>query len=263
MSKYTFTFKKNDILVEFTTTDKAAVERQFPIWVAEADAAAKKIKTEEKKSSEPRREVKEPQRAQKPAYVEPEVQKPQAAPSAAKKAPEPPVERVQESAVEAQASPSEGVQEGGQVFDQASNLLKTINTIQNPPQEVQTEEKPAAAVDFDKVLSATLEHPTFEPNQRTDEDFLNLVKSKNTSDRFHYLMITAYYLSEHEKMDRFTLKQINAKLMNNLSRVVDHTILRDAISQDFIALVPDLTGTAEAAEYRITEKGEDFFFNGF
>ena len=41
MSNYTFTFKKSDIIAEFTTTDKLAVERQFPLWVASASDAAK------------------------------------------------------------------------------------------------------------------------------------------------------------------------------------------------------------------------------
>ena len=49
MSNYTFTFKKGDIIAEFKTTDKQAVERQFPLWVASADEAAKKIKQLEEK----------------------------------------------------------------------------------------------------------------------------------------------------------------------------------------------------------------------
>ena len=41
MSQYTFTFKKDDIFVEFTTTDKEIVEQQFQIWVADADDYAR------------------------------------------------------------------------------------------------------------------------------------------------------------------------------------------------------------------------------
>ena len=47
MSRYTFTFKKDDIFVEFTTEDKEVVERQFQIWVLNADEYVKSL---EKKS---------------------------------------------------------------------------------------------------------------------------------------------------------------------------------------------------------------------
>ncbi len=49
--------------------------------------------------------------------------------------------------------------------------------------------------------------------------------------------------------------------MYNLSEVIDHTTLQEAINQNFIELVPDLTGTSEVGEYRITPLGEDFFAN--
>ena len=33
MPKYTFTFKKDDVFLEYITTDKESMERQFQIWV--------------------------------------------------------------------------------------------------------------------------------------------------------------------------------------------------------------------------------------
>ena len=266
MSNYTFTFKKGEIIAEFKTTDKEAVERQFPLWVASADEAAKKmtsVNAEEKKSPESRPPVVQtplPEVVKEQAFVEPEAveeslpveQSYQPEAEQQQRESEPEIIEVVE-VVEAEAN------EDSQVFDKASDLLKTINTIQNPVEEQPAEE---VTVDFEKVLESSIENPTFEPNQTKDDRFLSVVASKNTSDRFHYLIITAYYLLEYEKMERFSLKQINAKLMNNLSRVVDHTILREAINQDFIEVVPDLTGASEAAEYRLTGKGEDFFFNG-
>ncbi len=49
--------------------------------------------------------------------------------------------------------------------------------------------------------------------------------------------------------------------MQNLSEVIDHTTLQEAINQNFIEIVPDLTGTSEIGEYRLTVAGEDFFAN--
>ena len=231
MSVYTFTFKKGNISVDFSTTDKEVVERQFQIWVNSADEYAK---------SHPKTAV-----------------KPQAAPEkervAEKKA------EVKDAKVEAKPEAKAEIKEETEekVFDKASTLLKTINNIQ----EEKTVEEKSTAPNFDEILEKTVENPSFEPQRTKDQVFLNLINSKNTLDKFHYLMITAYYLSEFEKKERFSLKQINAKLMQNLSEVIDHSMLQEAINQRFIELVPDLTGTSEVGEYRLTHDGEEFFAN--
>lgn len=210
MSKYSFTFKKGNIFVDFSTTDKEFVEKQFQIWVNAADNYAKKM-------------LKKPVEPIAPRQITP---KPEVQP---------------------------------EIFDKASEMLKTINSIQTP-----MEEKPAQSAEpkgFEEILEKSIEKPSFEPVRNHDAVFLNFIKSKNTTDKFHYLIITAYYLSEFEKMERFSLKQINSKLMQNLSEVIDHATLQSAIGQNFIELVPDLTGTSEIGEYRLTREGEDFFAN--
>lgn len=241
MPTYTFTFKKDNIFAEFTTTDKAVVEKQFQIWVANADAY---VRNRSKKS------------AQIANTSQPQIQEKEAEISVP-------------TAEEKQTQEIAPVEPQSEVFDSASTLLKTINTIQGVNAEandkvsegVSVEEKLAEATNFEEVLEKTIENPTFEPEKTQDPVFLNLIKSKNTNDKFHYLIITAYYLSEFEKMERFSLKQINAKLMQNLSEVIDHIKLQEAINQNLIELVPDLTGTSEIGEYRLTPVGEDFFAN--
>ena len=229
MSKYTFTFRKDDIIVEFVTTDKIVVENQFQIWV---DCASDYTCTH---PSKPKKVTPPP--PSQPVFSEPI------------KAEEPPQQHKEEVKQEAEKT---------EVFDKASSLLKTINSIQNPSEEEKIILEP---VGFEAVLEKSIENPTFEPTRVKDQVFLNLIHSKNTIDKFHYLVITAYYLSEFEKMERFSLKQINAKLMQNLSEVIDHTTLQEAISQNLIELVPDLTGASEVGEYRLTHTGEDFFAN--
>jgi len=257
MSNYTFTFKKDDISVEFTTTDKYTVEKQFQIWVADADNYAKNIPAKPI-VKEAVKETPKPIIEEKAPIVEPVQEKvPQQeskpAEAAIAESSKPAEEQTQE--VAQVQTPDE---EQPEVFDQASTLLKTINTIQNPPSE---EETPVESVDFEAVLEKEIENPSFEPTRAKDQVFLNLIKTKNTTDKFHYLIITSYYLSEFEKLERFSLKQINTKLMQNMSEVIDHTTLQEAINQGFIELVPDLTGTSEVGEYRITHLGEEFFAN--
>lgn len=236
MPKYTFTFKKDDIFVEFTTTDKETVERQFQIWVANADEYAKNMPA---KTSKP---AAKPIAAEENKIVEPKTIEPEIKATAEEFAP------VKEPQTE--------------VLDQASTLLKTINAIQNEDLTGKQEpEKVAPVANFEDVLGKSIENPTFEPVKTQDKLFLNLVNSKNTTDKFHYLIITAYYLAEFEKLQRFSLKQINAKMMQNLSEVIDHATLQEAINQGFIEVVPDLTGISDVAEYKLTLAGEEFFAN--
>lgn len=232
MSKYSFTFKKDNIFVEFTSEDKNVVERQFQIWVADADAYARAHK----------------QKAVKPE-IKPELVLPKAEPESLK-----PVEHIAEPVLPVEPIEEAKTEEKTEVFEKASTLLKSINDIQSPQEEIKEEVK-----NFDEVLEKTLDNSTFEPIKTKDQVFLNLINSKNTTDKFHYLIITSYYLSEFEKMERFSLKQINSKLMHNLSELIDHTMLQEAINQNFIELVPDLTGVSEVGEYRLTRVGEDFF----
>ncbi|MDD3436003.1 MAG: hypothetical protein PHC64_02510 [Candidatus Gastranaerophilales bacterium] len=214
MSKYTFTFKKDDVFVEFTTEDREVVERQFQIWVANADDYV---------NNRPFKSVLNPSPVKQEEFTN--------------KIPEQNPEIIE-----------------------SSSPLRTINTMQNPLTE-EVEEKPTEITDFEEVLEQTTEVPDFERNRIKDQVFLNLVKTKNPTEKIHYLIITAYYLSEFEKMELFSLKQINAKLMNNLSEIIDHDVLQDAVNQNLLELVPDLTGTAEADEYRITRSGDEFFTN--
>jgi len=238
MSNYTFTFRKDNIVVDFITSDKEVVERQFRIWV---DAASEYALTHPAK---PKKQV-----VQAPVEEKPEVKKPVA--EVTKEAPK--AEAVEVKPEKSEEKVEEVSPETAEVFDKASSLLKTINSIQGENEDVKVEEKPV--VDFDAVLEKTIENPTFEPARVKDQVFLNLINSKNT------LMITAYYLSEFEKLERFSLKQINAKLMHNMSELIDHSMLQEAINQGFIELVPDLTGASEVGEYRLTHAGEDFFAN--
>lgn len=243
MPKYTFTFKKDDIFVEFITTDKETVERQFQVWVADADEHAKNMSGKTSKPAVKPVQAEE-KKVSKPKTIEPEI-KTTAEEFAPVKEPQP------------------------EVLDQASTLLKTINIMQGTEyieqetidQAISDKNETNVSEDFNKILEQNIENPTFEPVKTQDKLFLNLVNSKNTTDKFNYLVITAYYLAEFEKLQRFSLKQINSKMMQNLSEVIDHATLQEAINQGFIEVVPDLTGISDVAEYKLTLAGEEFFAN--
>lgn len=281
MPNYAFTFKKDDIFVEFFSTDKESVEKQFKIWVENASDYTKEKLKKQPKAPEVETEQKSEPKADKPAKVAEEKSPKKPEPTKKVKSEDKPatkphpeekikpvkekfeqtVEQKNEPTVEENiiASPFEEKkeEENVEVFDKASTLLKTINSIKAEP----AVEKAPQMPDFESILENSIENSNYEPKKTKDGKFLQLISVKDTKDKFHYFIITAYYLLEYEKLERFSLKQINAKLMQNLSTVVDHTVLQEAINSGLVELVPDLTGISTISEYRLTEKGENFYLN--
>ena len=68
--------------------------------------------------------------------------------------------------------------------------------------------------------------------------------------------MTAYYFTQFEQKPRFTLKQLNAKLMQNIAIILDHSVIQEAINREYLECLPDLTGVVGASEYRLTAYGE-------
>jgi hypothetical protein len=137
------------------------------------------------------------------------------------------------------------------------NNSETINSIQNP-----TETKAPEPMNFENVLEEKIENPTFDPSNVKDEQFLNLLKSKNPQTDLHYLIITAYCLNVIEGNEKFSLKQINSKLMHNLTMAIGHETIVQALSKQLIIRLPDLTNSSNTSEYQLTELGEMAFLNG-
>jgi len=93
------------------------------------------------------------------------------------------------------------------------------------------------------------------------DPFKELINQKNPESMLDYLLITAHYLKEYEKLDRYSLKQINAKTVSFTKQLIDHSIIQKAVSQDYLEVVPDFTGMAGVTEYKITDDGESYVLN--
>ena len=115
---------------------------------------------------------------------------------------------------------------------------------------------------FDNILEKSINTPQTElsfkpsPSIKKDNAFLNFISSINVEKKIDYLLLTAYYFTQYEQKPRFTLKQLNAKLMQNIAVIIDHSVLQEAINRDYIECLPDLTGLVGASEYRLTAYGE-------
>ncbi len=143
----------------------------------------------------------------------------------------------------------------------ANEAQKEIaNTEPEPGENVSTAVN--NALPFDNILDKSMQNPqtelTFKPSPsiKKDNAFLNYLSSRKVEKNIDYLLLTAYYFAQYEQKPRFTLKQLNAKLMQNIAVIIDHAVLQEAINRDYIECLPDLTGLVGASEYRLTAYGE-------
>lgn len=243
MATYSFKIKKGKYQLELSTDDKELLVEQFALWVKDAGAYAKKRKaaqckdlvdTQIKAEEDITRKNIENQLAKHPV---PEMPK-------ADEKYEKPVETKENSteknldifyAPPKQETISSISETGGQVFD---NILE--NSLNNPKTELTFKSSPSV---------------------KKDSAFLNYMGSRKIEKKIDYLLLTAYYFTQYEQKPRFTLKQLNAKLMQNLAVIIDHAVLQEAINRDYIECLPDLTGLVGASEYRLTAYGEKVLLN--
>ncbi len=296
MSKYTFTFKKGDINLEYVTTDRESMERQFQIWVTCASVWAYNQEKIEKglmpapipKTSTPTvektKEIPFEEKTEKiietvqqepvenePAPIEAELiispdkdeieresqriiqeYKAEMEAEARKKETEAKKEEFKQD-VETLVAKDEAVQE------ELSSLYTKPETIKDI-EEQQPQENLAS--DFDAFLQKSMSKTITDVKEKRDDRFLKVIKVKNVTEKIDFLIVTAYYLSEFERLDRFTLKLVNAKLMENMNEIVDNSVLQDAINQGLVESIPNYTNIPSATEYRLTEAGEEAFLNG-
>ena len=295
MPKYTFTFKKDDVFLEYITTDKESMERQFQIWVTCASVWAYNQEKIEKglmsaplpKAETPvvKEEIEEKVKEEKIDSVEePEIRE-EATELIIENPEQSEIDResqriIQEYKAEMEAEARKKETEAKKeefkldvekvvakeeaVKEELSGLYDKPATI-NDIQLTQPEEGSQSLdnnIDFDAFLQKSMSNPTTNVKEKQDDRFLKVIKVKNITEKLDYLIVTAYYLSEFERLDRFTLRLVNAKLMENMHEVVDNSVLQEAIDKGLVECLPNYTNIPSAMEYRLTEAGEEAFLNG-
>lgn len=150
--------------------------------------------------------------------------------------------------------------------------VKAVVKPEEPKVELKVEEPAIQANDFYSVLqqkifsmpelnlgnSPSVATAKSIEEANTVEDFVEIKKPKTLLD---YLLITAYYLKEKEYFERYSLKQINSKAIKYTGKPIDHSVIQEAVTQNYLEVVPDYTGTADVTEYTITPEGENFVVN--
>ncbi|MBR1942853.1 hypothetical protein IJ843_03870 [bacterium] len=299
MLKYTFTFKKGDVNLEYVTTDKESMERQFQIWVTCASVwAYNQDKIEKGLMPAPMPKAEKPVVKQEPEQeIVTEIK--------TETNGQPPTTEVEEQTVEAEliispeqdeieresariiqeykaemeaearkketdAKKEEFKQDVEKIIEKEEEVQKELSELYEKPEtinDIQEHQQPETHsdeenADFDVFLQKSMSKTINDVKEKRDDRFLKVVKVKNTTEKIDFLIVTAYYLSEFERLDRFTLKLVNAKLMENMHEVVDNSVLQDAINQGLVECLPNYTNIPSAMEYRLTEAGEEAFLNG-
>ena len=244
---YTIVLRKGDIELELTTDDKSAVEKQLDLIIHQASNKPKP-KTFEEFSQQNINTENHTENFDTNMVTEEIPQQEQRTP-----------EEVQVQPVVFEHISQEEQQT---VVNQPENIINediipqnidigpvkpiTINSLQNPEPEPQP--------DFDKILNNEMSTQSDTPPIDKDERFIQYVEGKSALDKLDFLVITAQYLAQYENMNTFNLKHINAKLMQNFTIIVDHSILQSAITREFITQIHQGNDDV-SSEYMLTEKG--------
>lgn len=243
MATYSFRIKKGAYQLDLSTSDKELLVDQFELWVKQASDYARKQKAKEckelvnnqiKAEEEITNKNIEAQISNKPKAELPSIDEP-----------------VKEHKKE---DIQKNIETNGNLdIFYAPPSEKSLSSIVN---------KVTSGGVFDNILENSLNNQktelTFKANPTIQKDnaFLNFINSRKIERKIDYLLLTAYYFTQYEQKPRFTLKQLNAKLMQNIAVIIDHSVLQESINRDYIECLPDLTGLVGASEYRLTAYGE-------
>lgn len=251
MATYSFRIKKGKYQLDVVTTDKDLLVSQFELWVRQASDYTRKKKAKECKNL-----------VQNQIKAEEEITKKNIETQLSKQQVEKPIAADSRKEDTKQAETS--VKEDSKVENKKTNAEKSLDIFYAPPSEETISSiinKTSGGV-FDDILENSLNNPKTEltfkssPSIKKDSAFLNYMSSRKIDKKIDYLLLTAYYFTQFEQRPRFTLKQLNAKLMQNIAVIIDHSVLQEAINREYIECLPDLTGLVGASEYRLTAYGE-------
>ena len=237
MTTYSFKVTKGRYQLLLTTTDKEMIVDEFEKWVKKVSEYVQKNKGQDTVLRPKAQPVSERELTERKINEE------------LKRVPKP--EPVEEAPVEDKDEKERNLDV---IFNKAKEEESEKPTITTENENVQNV--------FDTILDRSMQTPqselSFKPNPsiKKDNAFLNYISGRKIDRKVDYLLMTAYYFTQYEQKPRFTLKQLNAKLMQNIAIILDHSVIQEAINREYLECLPDLTGVVGASEYRLTAYGE-------
>lgn len=255
MATYSFVVKKGKYVLQLSTTDRELLVSQFEAWVRQAGEYARQQKIKGHK------DIVNSQIQAEEKITEQKIEEQIGSYQSAQEVIEP--EFINEPKPEHEEKPAEETvkESAKESVKEDLDIFYAPPSPQEPVKETIEDENSGRGV-FDDILENSMNNPQTElsfktsPSIKKDNAFLNYMNSRKIERKIDYLLLTAYYFTQYEQIPRFTLKQLNAKLMQNLAVIIDHAVLQEAINRDYIECLPDLTGLVGASEYRLTAYGE-------
>lgn len=116
--------------------------------------------------------------------------------------------------------------------------------------------------DFETILENASSNPklNLDKDLSTKNELFKLITDKNFQTQLDYLIMTAFYMLHFENITRFTIKQINARLVPINIEPINHSTIHQAVLDGYVEIVPDLTGLGDFMEYTLSTKGEDYYY---
>jgi hypothetical protein len=140
------------------------------------------------------------------------------------------------------------------VKDDFEAVMASIQEDLQKPEPVDT----AAEPDLPRFAVATgPAEGTRKPDLEFVESLTDLYERSRASSPQDFLLLSAYYLTYCEKEERFSLKRLNSLIVKSGLTPVNHSVIESALEQGLLELVPDMTGTAEVTEYRLTDASDN------
>ncbi|HBG48697.1 MAG TPA: hypothetical protein DDW90_04195 [Cyanobacteria bacterium UBA9971] len=154
------------------------------------------------------------------------------------------------------------------VFEEDEEIAKILE--EKIKKSIPRQENKIISEDEQEITAVEIDEPDLIYEEESEEADLTtqefeslgeLIAVKKPQSKLDYLLLTAYYLQTNDSLFKYSLKQLNSKVMPFLGSLIDHSIIHNAVAQDFIEVVPDYNGTAEVTEYRLTPLGENYLIN--
>lgn len=154
------------------------------------------------------------------------------------------------------------------VFEEDEEIAKILE--EKIKKSIPRQENKTISENEQEITSVEIVEPDLTYEEESEKDDLiiqefeslgEFIAVKKPQSKLDYLLLTAYYLQTNESLFKYSLKQLNSKVMPFLGSLIDHSIIHNAVAQDFIEVVPDYNGTAEVTEYRLTPLGENYLIN--
>lgn len=257
MPNYTFILKKKDLKLELQSSNPDLIASEMEKWMkdilgisSEPIVTPTKIKSSKKtaKSVEEAKPVKKIAELVEEAEDEIPVKEPPKEKNLIRKLIKSPELKFKKVEIEAKKET---------LIEEEPEEESIINEFQEILNQKIKEEPEKEEINI--VKSFKTEAPVIKNKEFTSLE--GIIEDKNPQILLDYLIISAYYLKNIEKFDKFALKQINGKILPFSKKPIDHSIIQNAVTKNLIEVVPDKTGMAEVTEYTITSEGEQYLIN--